>query len=149
MGPTQVSAVLYGQNQTAAVQLQQTVQSLRDALFSAICEIKTLKEVNKALKDQLNLVDNGRKQTESQLQEELRQKNELLKKVQRKRQACTKVHIDCPDLLAQKDNELKRSEEERKARYEAPEASLQQELARRDEAWGSLSLIQRNRSGQD
>ncbi|XP_039977803.1 trichohyalin-like [Xiphias gladius] len=116
-------------------QLQHTVQGLRDTLYSAISDIKSLKEENKALKEQLNLVENGRREKESQLREELRQKDELLKRLTKKRQARTKAHVDCLVLLNQKDRELQKIEEEWKTRYEALEASLQQELARREESW--------------
>ncbi|XP_039978436.1 trichohyalin-like [Xiphias gladius] len=116
-------------------QLQHTVQGLRDTLYSAISDIKSLKEENKALKEQLDLVENGRREKESQLREELRQKDELLKRLTKKRQARTKAHVDCLVLLNQKDRELQKIEEEWKTRYEALEASLQQELARREESW--------------
>ena len=80
-------------------------------------------------------MENERKQVESQLQEELRKKDELLKRAIEKRRARTKAHVDCLDLLAQKEKELKRSEEEWKARCEAVEANLQKELAQREESW--------------
>ena len=80
----QFSAALYGPKQymPAAMQLQQTVQGLRDAVYSTITEIKSLREVSQTLMEQVQLVRKGKK-------------NELLKSVRRKRQACTKAHIDC------------------------------------------------------
>lgn len=128
----QCSAALYDPKQysTAAVQLQHTVQGLRDALYSAISEIKSLKDENKALKEQVSLVKNGQGEMESQLQEELKQKDQLLKRACRKRQARTGVYIDCLALLTQKDQELKKSEEQWRTRCDELEASLQQELAR-------------------
>ena len=82
----QFGAALYRPNQhgPAAGQLHQTVQDLRDALCSPNSDIISLKEQNKALTEQVKLVENGWRQKESQLKEALRQNNELLKKVVRK-----------------------------------------------------------------
>ena len=117
------------------VQLQNTIQGLRDALNSAINEIESLKSQNKALKEKLNPVDNERKQVESQFQEELRKKDDLLKRAIEERWVCVEAHMDCLELLAQKEKDLMRSEEEWKARCEAVEANLQKELAQREESW--------------
>lgn len=56
------------------------VQGLRDTLHSAIAEIKSLKEENKALKEQIGLLG-SRKMEVSQLQEWLKQKDDLLKRI--------------------------------------------------------------------
>lgn len=45
----------------------QFVEGLRDALYSAVTKIKSVKEENRALKEQVNLLKNGLRQMESQL----------------------------------------------------------------------------------
>ncbi|GAA6224927.1 inner centromere protein-like [Lates japonicus] len=81
------TASCYGAQQfnPALLQLQQTVQGLRDALCSAINRVlETLNEDNKALKEHVNLVEDGWRRIESQLREELKGKDVLLKKKSRK-----------------------------------------------------------------
>ncbi|XP_056230666.1 coiled-coil domain-containing protein 88B-like [Seriola aureovittata] len=119
---------LYPEQQNAVV------QGLRDALLSAINEIKSLKEENKSLKDKMDLQQSEWRQVESQLQEEVRQKDQLLKSTIKKRQARTKAHIDVLALLAQREAELESREEGWKARCGALEVSLQ-ELVQRKEDW--------------
>ncbi|XP_056219288.1 reticulocyte-binding protein homolog 2a-like [Seriola aureovittata] len=137
----QFGAALYSPAQywPPAVQLhieQQNaiVQGLRDALLSAINEIKSLKEENTSLKDKMDLQQNEWRQVESQLQEELRQKDELLKRTIKKRQARTKAHADVLALLSQKEAEMDSRKEEWKARCGALEVSLQ-ERVQREEDW--------------
>lgn len=80
-------------------------------LYYVITEIRSLKKTNKDPKEEVNLIENGQRQMESQLQEELGQKDELLKRITGKRQAHTKADIDCLNLLAQKDKkQVKNSE---------------------------------------
>ncbi|XP_038549721.1 inner centromere protein A-like [Micropterus salmoides] len=128
--PMQFGAASYGPNSLAAVRLQHceqspnsVVQGLRDALYSAITEIKSLKEENKALKEQVGLLEHRQVEV-SQLQEELKQKDDLLKRVTEKRQARTRAHVETLDLLTQMEKELKKSEERWKSTCDALEASL-------------------------
>ncbi|XP_026198754.1 trihelix transcription factor GT-3b-like [Anabas testudineus] len=137
-GPRHVGAAFYGPKLHAlgTVQLQTTgqlpesslVESLRKALVSAISEIKVLKEENQALKEQIDLRKNQSQVEVSQLQEKLTEKDELFKKA-------TKAHMDCLALLAEKDTEVKTSEEHWEKRCEALKESLQQEMAHREEDW--------------
>ncbi|XP_056239553.1 trichohyalin-like [Seriola aureovittata] len=135
----QFGAALYGpvQYRPTAVPLHTeqhnaVVQGLRDALLSAINQIKSLQENNKSLEEKINLQENQWRQVESRLQEELRQKHELLKRSLKKRQARTQAYMDVLALLAQKERELEMREEEWKARCGAQEESLQ-ELAEEEE----------------
>lgn len=86
--PMQSGAAFSGPNRPAAVQLQHSqqltddsvVQGLRGALYSAITEIHSLKDENKALKEQTGLLEN-KQMVVSRLQEEVKQKDDLLKRV--------------------------------------------------------------------
>ncbi|XP_018537076.1 cilia- and flagella-associated protein 251 [Lates calcarifer] len=103
-GQMPFSTSLYGAQQCnfSVLQMQQTIQGLRNALYSAINEIRTLKEDNKALKEQVNLLENGQNKMESQLRQELKEKDELLNTEIEKRRACTKAIDACQVLLSQK-----------------------------------------------
>lgn len=114
--PVQFGAAYNGPNRPAAVQPQRceqlpdaVVQGLRDALCSAISEIKSLKEENKALKEQIGLQENRQVEV-SQLREELKQKDDLLQKAVKKRRARTRAHVETLELLGQLEKKLKRTE---------------------------------------
>ncbi|GLD57189.1 inner centromere protein-like protein [Lates japonicus] len=136
------STSLYGAQQCnfSALQMQQTIQGLRNALYSAINEIKTLKEDNKALKEQVNLLENGQNKMESQLRQELKEKDELLNTEIEKRRACTKAINDCQVLLSQKCEEqrhiilelaLKDQKEQEKKYHER----MEEENKRAEDEW--------------
>ncbi|XP_056225706.1 trichohyalin-like [Seriola aureovittata] len=125
------SVPLYTEQQNAVE------QGLRDALYTAINEIKSLKEENKSLRDKMHLQQGEWRQVESQLQGEL-------KRTIKKRQARTKAHIDVLALLAQREAELESREEEWKARCGALEVSLQELVQREQEAELEEKLAQKD-----
>ncbi|KAM7376627.1 hypothetical protein PAMP_006350 [Pampus punctatissimus] len=95
------SAAMYSPNlwQPAAAQMQpsnqllynSTVQGLRDALYSSINDLKSLKEENKALKEQISLQKNLKTKVK-QLKKELKDKDDLLTKVTLKRPTRTRAY---------------------------------------------------------
>ncbi|XP_042292930.1 protein MNN4-like [Thunnus maccoyii] len=140
----QFGAAMYNPNlcRPAAAQLQPSnqlpynsiVQGLRDALYSTINDLKSLKEENKALKEQVGLQENLKTEV-SQLKKELKDKDDLLTKVTIKRRARTKAHVDTMDLLARREKEMKQSNQQWKSRFEALEVSLREELAHSEKSW--------------
>ncbi|KAK2900125.1 hypothetical protein Q8A73_013254 [Channa argus] len=111
------------------------IQVLRKALLSAANEIKLLKEENKALKQQRDLLENEQKQVR-QLQEELKAKDELLKREKRKRLSRTKAHMDTLSLLTKAEEEIRRNDKLWKDMCNDLEVSLREEMANNKERWG-------------
>ena len=87
------------------------MQGLRNALYFAITEIKSLKKENKALKEQIGPLENRQVEV-MQLHEELKQKDDLLKRANKKRRARTGAHVENLGLLAQTEKQMKRSDEQ-------------------------------------
>lgn len=128
--PAQFGAAYYGPNGPAAVQQQRceqlpdpVVQGLRNALCTAISEIKSLKEENTALKEQIALLENRQVEV-SQLQEQLKQKDDLLQRAVKKRRARTRAHIETLGLLGQLEKEHKLREEQWKSTCDALAVSI-------------------------
>ncbi|XP_071317705.1 golgin subfamily A member 6-like protein 25 [Trachinotus anak] len=155
--PMQFGAALCSQTQTrpAAVQLQtdqlqqnSVVQGLREALYSAINEIKSLKNENMSLMEKVNLQQKEWKQEGNQLHEELRQKDELLERAAKEREAHTKAYTDILALLSRKESELERTEGAWKVRCGALEERLQQLLHREDERSTNVQELRQQRTAQ-
>ncbi|XP_071341099.1 golgin subfamily A member 6-like protein 25 [Trachinotus anak] len=155
--PMQFGAVLctQTQNRPAAVQLQtdqlqqnSVVQGLRDALYSAINEIKSLKNENMSLMEKVNLQQKEWKQEENQLHEELRQKDELLERAAKEREAQTKAYTDILALLSRKESELERTEGAWKVRCGALEERLQQLSHREDERSTNVQELRQQHTAQ-
>ncbi len=110
----QFGVPLYGAHQPALV------QGLRDALYAAINEIKSLTGENKSLREQNGMLE-SRLMEFNKLKEELKQKDDLLKRANKKRRARTRAHVETLALLASKEEELKCSDEKWKRKYDALE----------------------------
>ncbi|KAK2862772.1 hypothetical protein Q5P01_002305 [Channa striata] len=110
------------------------IEVLRKALLSAANEIKLLKEENNVLNEQRNLMENEQPQMR-QLREELKAKDELLKRETRKRQSHTKAHMDTLTLLTKAEEKIRRNDEQWKAKCDALEVSLWEEMATNEERW--------------
>ncbi|KAK2900124.1 hypothetical protein Q8A73_013253 [Channa argus] len=111
------------------------IQVLRKALLSAANEIKLLKEENKALKQQRDLLENEQRQVR-QLQEELKAKDELLKRETRKGPARTKAHMDTLSLPTKAEGEIRMNDKLWQDTCDAREVSLREEMANNKERWG-------------
>ncbi|CAJ1085400.1 protein MNN4-like [Xyrichtys novacula] len=105
----------------SAVQLQQPqnqfsdsyiIQRLRETLFTTINEVKLLKEENKALKDSIHQQGESERPNVTQLQKEVKLKDDLLLKAAQKEQEMTRAYIITSDLLALKEEEVKSLKEE-------------------------------------
>ncbi|KAK2862769.1 hypothetical protein Q5P01_002302 [Channa striata] len=70
-----------------------------------------------------------------QLREELKVKDELLKRETRKRQTRTKAHMDTLTLLTKAEEKIRRNDEQWKAKCDALEVSLWEEMATNEERW--------------
>eukprot|EP00064_Thunnus_orientalis_P011614 superscaffoldBa00001691_g11645 len=68
-----------------------------------------------------------------QLQEELKEKDDLLRNVREKRQARTRAHVETVDLLARKENYFQ-SSQQCQSKYDALEASLRVEVAHKEKS---------------
>lgn len=117
------------------------VQGLRDALYKAISEIKSLKEQNAALKEENTALkeqvglQEDRQTDVSQLQEKLSQKENILSRVTKKRRSRTKAYVETLDLLEHKEKELKLCDQQWKRACDALEVSLREELSQKEESW--------------
>ncbi|KAI3364910.1 hypothetical protein L3Q82_001090 [Scortum barcoo] len=99
------------------------IQGLRDALTKAISEIKSLKLENTELKEKIGLYHEQHVQVIN-LQEELRKKDELLKREQKKRQMRSKAHLETLHHLTIKQKEHVQHELKLRSKIEALEANI-------------------------
>ncbi|KAK2856427.1 hypothetical protein Q5P01_005162 [Channa striata] len=100
-------------SQSSSCELKNTKPLLQDSviqghgedLLSAANEIKLLREESGVLKEQRKFMENEQRQVR-QLQEELKVKDELLKRETRKRPTCTKADMGTLDLLIKAEEEI-------------------------------------------
>ncbi|XP_069396037.1 DNA recombination protein RmuC homolog isoform X2 [Paralichthys olivaceus] len=136
-GPLAFSPSLCG---AAHLQLQKTVEGLREALCKAITEINSLKEAKGALEEKVQQLESS----ESQLKTELKEKDDIIIKMKKKRSHRVRAHIDCLAMLAVQEKELQTCVAECRATHENLEVSLHHE-AEKEEA-SRESLQQENKS---